>query len=110
MITHLSGFRFLVDSSVTDAVLCQTASRFFGLPVTYADVAVVSRHGAFTVLDIVPMPGVQADVRAIEWSAEDVADGTLRIASGPVAVDRRAARRAPFVQSVVAAVAAMVAL
>ena len=109
MISHIHGFRFLVHSSVTDTVLTQTAARFFGLPVTYADVTVVSRVGAFTVLDIVPMPGV-ASVQCIAWSAEDVADGTLRIASGPVVVDRRGARRAPFVQSLLSAVAAMVTL
>ena len=110
MISHIHGFRFLVHSSVTDAVLTQTAARFFGLPVTYADVTVVSGHGTWTTVDVVPMPGTVADARAIQWSAEDVDDGTLRIASGPVVVDRRGARRAPFVQSLLSAVAAMVTL
>jgi len=107
MISHISGFRFLVHASVTDQVLTQTASRFFGLPVTYADVAVVSRHGAFTVLDIVPMPG-NGDARAIQWSAEDCADGTLRHAS--VSGERRASSRAPFVRSIGAALLALVTL
>ena len=108
MISHISGFRFLVHSSVTDAVLTQTAARFFGLPVTYADISVVSRVGAFTVLDIVPMPGTVADARAIDWSAEDCADGTLRLAS--VTGERRASGRKPFVSSLLASLAALVAL
>ena len=107
MISHIHGFRFLVHSSVTDAQLTQTASRFFGLPVTYADLTVVSRVGAFTVLDIVPMPG-EPTVECVAWSAEDVADGTLRLAS--VTGERRASGRKPFVSSLLASLAALVAL